>query len=245
MVERVVLDGAARVAQLPRIPAAPATALARLSMKLARTCFSARCSCGSASAARGILLEAVGGDLHGSAFRRFADGGTVGHAGEHLGDMAGLRRRSRRASACRPCSGGSRDRRRAGCRRRLPAIASVFRVDDGVGDVGILDAERAAEAAADVGVRAARVSSSPSTPARRRRGWSLDAELAQARAGIVIGDAAVVRRGRPLSTPSTSTRKETSSCVFVRPARGARSAQAGSSARSMRIVLADHAGAGA
>ena len=43
--------------------------------------------------------------------------------------------------------------------------------------------------------------------ASSRRGWLLDAELAQARAGIVIGDACRRSARRPRSTPRTSARK--------------------------------------
>ena len=51
------------------------------------------------------------------------------------------------------------------------AIAAVLLLDDGVGDVGILDAERAAEAAADVGVLQFG-ERQPATDFRSRRGWS-------------------------------------------------------------------------
>ena len=79
-------------------------------------------------------------------------GGVVGHAGQHLGDVARLR------PACpRRCSLPAmfiRQPRSPASSVSAPvaAMCSAFLLDDGVGDVGILDAERAAEAAADIGV---------------------------------------------------------------------------------------------
>ena len=70
----------------------------------------------------------------------------------------------------------------------VAAICCGLLLDDGVGDVGIFDAERAAEAAADVGVRQlAQVK--PRDRFQQLARLPLDAELAQPGAGIVIGDA--------------------------------------------------------
>ena len=76
----------------------------------------------------------------------------------------------------------------------VPRCRAALSVDHAVGDLGILDAEGAAEAAADL--RRSASPSSVSPPLRQEPArLLLDAELAQARAGIVIGGDAVVARG--------------------------------------------------
>ena len=76
----------------------------------------------------------------------------------------------------------------------MASMLPVFFVDHGVGDVGILDAERAAEAAADLGVLHLR-QRQPVDGGQQLARLRLDAELAQARAGVVIGDAAGIEAG--------------------------------------------------
>ena len=72
-----------------------------------------------------------------------------------------------------------------------PAAAMRARLllDDGVGDVGVLDAERAAEAATDVRVRKFGERQAVDRLEQTAR-LVADAELAQARARVVIGDRA-------------------------------------------------------
>ena len=98
-------------------------------------------------------------------------GGVIGHAGQHLGDMAhldvGAAARQLAGHVHQAAEIAGEQRRGAG---RLD-IAGLL-VDDGVGDLGIFDREGAAEAAADVGIGSSRRGSAPRSPASSRRGWS-------------------------------------------------------------------------
>src|SRR5579862_1911654 len=62
-------------------------AAARLAMKPVGMLRSAACSCRSASASRAFALKA--GEVISMLLLRLADRGAVGHAGQHLGDVAG------------------------------------------------------------------------------------------------------------------------------------------------------------
>ena len=148
--QRVVLDVARAVAQRLELGQALGGLAAALRRSPASAWPSESCRLGSASAASTLSLEVVGGGLP-SAFARirFADRRPVAHAGQHFGDVAHPHRRCPRAAACRPCSSGSRGRRPAACRRRWRRYRPIFSLDHGVRDFRILDAEGAAEAAAD------------------------------------------------------------------------------------------------
>ena len=111
----------------------------------------------------------------------------------------------------------------AGHVHQAAEIARQQRVGAGGGDVGRLVARPWRRRSPDISRRRCRrsrsrlpasgisLSVSPATDASRRRGCCLDAELAQARAGIVIGRRCRRSAPRPRSTPRTSTRKDISS----------------------------------
>ena len=170
---------------------------------------SAFCSVRIGERRAGVRLEGGWSAASLSAFfcaRRSA--ALAGHAGEHLGDMADADRR--------PCA-----LELAGHVEQAAEIAGEQRVGAGrrdirglvahhlVGDLRILDAERAAEAAAHFGARQLG-ELRPVDRAQEKARLLLDAELAQARAGIVIGRGAVIARG-DAAHPLMSVRKETSS----------------------------------
>ena len=185
IVERVVLDVARAVAQPRRIPAAPSTAFRRLSMKPPRTLPSAFCSWGSASAAAGVLLEGGRGDFHAlSLARRSAACRSCRPAPRR---HAGPRPSIPAASACRPCSSGSRDRRPAACWRRRRSMLSVFFSTMALEMSGYLT-QNVPPKPQQTSASCISTSLSPSTEASSRARLRLDAELAQPRAGIVIGD---------------------------------------------------------
>ena len=71
--------------------------------------------------------------------------------------------------AGRPCSSGSRGRRASSSSAPVGLDVGGLLADDGVGDVGVLHAEGAAEAAADVAARAAASARAP-RPRRAARG---------------------------------------------------------------------------
>ena len=195
MGERVVLDGARAVAQARRIPAAASTAAARRPMKL--------------RAKRQRALQAA---------RRRAPSCALslkcGRGGDDAHGSAALGRLADRGSSVMPASTSATWRTFTGLPSRCSLPGHVhqaaeiageqevgaggddlgaFSRDDRVGDFAVFDRERAAEAAADVGA-------SRAASARGRRRWratraaALHAELAQARAGIVIGRLGVARR---------------------------------------------------
>src|SRR6516164_11571570 len=97
--------------------------------------------------------------------------GFLGHPGEHLGDMADLDPAAMAMELARDVQQATeiprQDRRGAG----LDNI-SLFVADHLIRDVGILDAERAAEAAACLG-SGQFLKRQPVNDASRRRGWSL------------------------------------------------------------------------
>ncbi len=191
-----------------------------------------------------IGLELGTGGLHASrpGLARRRDGhDPVGHAGEHLGDMA------------HP-DGGAFARQPAGDVEQAAEIAGQQRVGAGGGDVGrlvaghahrdvgIFDAEGAAEAAA--GFRALefdqrRALDAFQQPAR----LLLDAQLAQAGAGIVIGDRAVIVGDHAHHAHDVDQERD----QLVGPFR--QMLGAGMHRRLVleeaRIVFADHPGAGA
>ena len=151
MGERVVLDVARRCRAAARTRAARRPPSRRLSMKPARTWPSAFCSCASASACLAFSLKA--GEVisialsppRRSAARRSCRRAPRRHGGSSTGDVLALQL-ARHVHQAAEIAGEQRAGAGRGDRRGLL-------LDDGVGDVGILDAERAAEAAADVGVR--------------------------------------------------------------------------------------------
>ena len=159
MGERVVLDVARAVAQRLELGQPVGHVPARGAMKFTSTNVSAFCSRVVGKRRRGIVLEArrvvtatviawLPADLRVGA--RSAASSVM--PAEHFGDVAHLR--SRAPSRCslpamfirQPRSPAS-SRLGAG-RRDVGGLLG----DDGVGDVGVFDAEGAAEAAADIGV---------------------------------------------------------------------------------------------
>ncbi len=174
MGERVVLDRACPRRAAPRIRAGARSPAARRAGKPVRAMPSARCSTGSASAGAGILVEGVAGRLH---QRRSGDGAPIG----------------RRRRSCRPAprrhgarsTGMPSARQLAGHVEEAAEIAGEHRIGAGRGDVGglvghhlvgdfrIFDAERAAEAAADLGARQLLEASARRPRRSRRRGCAL------------------------------------------------------------------------
>jgi hypothetical protein len=101
-------------------------------------------------------------------------------------------------------------------------------VGEAAGDLGVFHAEAAAEAAAHLGVGHLG-ELQPAHAAEQQARLGLDAELAQARAGVEVADGAGVG-GVVVVTPRTSVRKEISSKLLAASA-SARARQGGSSAK--------------
>ena len=111
-----------------------------------------------------------------------------------------------RAAACPPCSSGSRGRPPAACRRRRPAMSADFSPTMALEISGYFTQKvppKPQQTSGDVHLAQAEALHRAEQLAR----LVLDAELAQARAGIVIGDDAVVARrdlgARPARRPGT------------------------------------------
>ena len=188
MGERVVLDVARRVAERLELGQRRRPPSARLSMKAGADVAERLLQMRVGERVPGVLLEARRGDVHGALSRRSPIGGVVGHAGEHLGDVPRLDRRCPGAAACRPCSSGSRDRRRAACRRRWPRSPRSSSSTMALEMSGYLT-QNVPPKPQQTSASGSSSSFSPATESSSRRGCALDAELAQARAGVVVGDA--------------------------------------------------------
>ena len=141
-----------------------------------------------------VLLEGGRGDFHQSSFAS-PIGAAVGHPGEHLGDVPARHRAAlplqlagdvqQAAEIAGEHGAGTRCRDR----RRLA-------LDHVVGDLGVLDAERAAEAAA--GFRVLHFGErQPVDRSEQPARLVAHPHLAQARAGVVVGDGSRERRRRP------------------------------------------------
>ena len=149
MRERVVLDVAADVAQRLELRQRGARGAASGGEARRAPPTSARCSCGSASAARALSLKA--GDGCTGAHAALADRRLGELAGQHLGhvahgDLAALARQL--AGHVHQAAEIAGEQQVGAGRGDVLGLA----LDDGVGDVGILDREGAAEAAAHIGI---------------------------------------------------------------------------------------------
>ena len=171
----------------------PARAAPRLAASPGATLASARCSCVSPSAARALSLKAGDVDFMG-VIGALADRRIAELAGQHLGhvahgDFAALAGQlARHVHQAAEVAG----QQHVGAGRRdLLRLA----LDDGVGDLGILDRERAAEAAAHL--RIGQLDQLQALDRAQKPARLLaDAELAQARAAVVIGGAGLRARHR-------------------------------------------------
>ena len=141
-----------------------------------------------------IVLEVARGRLHQRSLPASPIGGEAAHVGQHLGDVPHLHRRCPRAAACPPCSSGSRDRRPAACRRRMAAMSADFSPTMAFEISGYFTQKVPPKPQQTSGVFISRRREALHRAEQAAR-LLLDAELAQARAGIVIGDGAVVARG--------------------------------------------------
>ena len=209
---------------------------ARPATKPAGTSASAACSDGLASAAATPASKAVARFMARPAMPRCAMRRLAHLAGEHLGDMAAgdwralPRQLAGNVHQAAELAGQHQLRLRRFDVRRLCR-------HHGVGDVGELHREQPAEAAASFGA-------GHLDQLQARHGGEqaarllLDLQLAQARAAVVIGDAAG-EGARHRDMPRTSTRNETSSCTRSANARARRSAPS-SPAMRRGIVQLEH-----
>ena len=206
MGQRVVLDVARAVAQrlelgqpFGRLPAP----LGEADLQHGRA---SPAGCGSASAWSTFSLKAWAVDsISRAPVRRSPAGRPCRPAPRRRGAP---RRRCPRAAACPPCSSGSRDRRPAACRRRWPRCRPIFSPTMAFEISGYFTQKVPPKPQQTSGVFIS-LSVRPSTEREQPARLLLDAELAQARAGIVIGDGAVVARGdlarRPARRPGTTS----------------------------------------
>ena len=206
----------------------PARAAPRLAASPGATLASARCSCASPSAARALSLKAGEVDFMGvMGARRSPDRRARRPAPRPRGGRQLLRpwRDSLPAMFIRqPRSPASSDVRARG--RDLLRLA----LDDGVGDVGILDREGAAEAAAHV--RVGQLDQLQALDRAQAAGAAARGCRARAGPSSCRGRWRGPRaRHRRAFTPRTSTRKEMSSCTLAANA-AARAFHAGSAASS-------------
>ena len=146
----------------------------------------------------GILLEESAGRFH----RRYPSsrpspiGGLFGHAGEHLRHVAHADATRRGASACPPCSGDSRDRRRAACPRPVPSIAAALSSTMRLEISGYLT-QKVPPKPQQVSAPGSSHELEPRHALQQAARLLLDRQLAQARAGVVIGHRAVEARLDP------------------------------------------------
>ena len=132
MGERVVLDVAGAVAQRLELGQRARRPARRRSTKPTfDDLASAFCRSGSASAASALSLKSRrGDDSHHARPLVRARGSPIGGVPVMPASTSATwrtcDRRCPRAAACRPCSSGSRDRRRAACRRRSPRCWPAF-----------------------------------------------------------------------------------------------------------------------
>src|SRR5262245_28232357 len=120
------------------------------------------------------------------ALLRLADRRVVGHAGQHFGDMAHFDR----AALALQLAGDVHQAAEISGQQGVSAAGrdiGGLALDHAVGNVGELDAERAAEAAAGIGLR--ELGDLHALDLAEQGAWlRLHVHLAQAGAGIVIGD---------------------------------------------------------
>ncbi len=134
--------------------------------------------------AGGVFLEGGGGDL--DHLFAFPDCRNVDHPRQHFRHVAHLDARCPRASACRPCSSGSQDRPPAASRRRVSLIVAVLSMTMELEMSGYLT-QNVPPKPQQTSAPFISASSSPATVPSSLRGCCWIFELAQARAGIVIG----------------------------------------------------------
>ena len=153
-------------------------------------------------------------------------GGSSRHSREHLGDVADPHRSTLALHLARHVHEAAEIAGEQGVGAARGDIGALLR-DDRVGQLAVFGREGSAEAAADFAVR--EIDQPQPFDAREQLArLPLDAQLAQARAGIVIGDDRRRNALRPRSRPDVSTRKLTSSRHLAAKA-AAFSAMSGSS----------------
>src|SRR5687767_14732986 len=168
----------------------------RLTMNLVRTWPSACCRCAPFSARVTLSLKRCAVDS--IRLLPLADRGLVGHAGQHLGDVARLDLAARALQLARDVEQASHVGRQHDIGAGRFDIGNLV-LHHAVGDVGELDAERAAESAARLAVRQF-LERQPAHLLQQFARLALDLQLAQGRAGIVIGDR--FRERRPDAVPA-------------------------------------------
>src|SRR5688572_28337129 len=211
----------------------------RLSMNLVRTWPSACCRCASFSARVTLSLKRCAVDSIG--LLPLADRGPVGHAGQHLGDVARLDLAAGALQLAGDVEQAPHVRRQHHVGAGRFDVGDLVR-DHAVGDVGELDAERAAEAAARLAVRQLLEVEAANLGQQFAR-LALDLQLAQRRAGIVIGHRLRERRRHPV--PLRHVAQELRQLIGLVGQRARTRGERRIARQQLWVMRLDHAAAGA